>query len=483
MIFTVVLVALSALAALRSTYLLIDRRKKDKLEHESREREILYSKVDDLLDDYQEDHKKALRHTSLWESNFESAIAGNGLGEPVDAPCDATNFATQKVGATQRGKSWLNRSAGLISGLVHNRSGALTEPVKIRTMPNGWYWRHRLISVLSGSFAFLLGIGAIGMAAEATAVADLVAKSELVNQEITSARKSLDEHIRAARVVSIETQEEVAKLEHHTALVSAIEHAEEIYEEPILPVTGGMALVSAQENYDAVLSLLDRLGEAESQLELAVTAAIASHEEYLVNALEQARADYSASVTYLEASIDTGSRRLKESTGLVARENTLSKLTDAIEAAQIIAKIDVTDNTAAYTIAIASLDSARNDIDSAVTAVQNSITEKERMERMAAEKAEAERIAAEEAAEERRLAEQAAAEERRIAEQAAAEERAAANAASQQSSSSSSGSSGGGAWFYKNCTEARAAGAAPVRRGEPGFGPHLDRDNDGIGCE
>ncbi|WP_276801858.1 excalibur calcium-binding domain-containing protein, partial [Cellulomonas iranensis] len=26
--------------------------------------------------------------------------------------------------------------------------------------------------------------------------------------------------------------------------------------------------------------------------------------------------------------------------------------------------------------------------------------------------------------------------------------------------------------------EARAAGAAPVRRGEPGYGPHLDRDND-----
>lgn len=36
---------------------------------------------------------------------------------------------------------------------------------------------------------------------------------------------------------------------------------------------------------------------------------------------------------------------------------------------------------------------------------------------------------------------------------------------------------------YRNCSEARAAGAAPVRRGDPGYGPHLDRDNDGIGCE
>lgn len=36
---------------------------------------------------------------------------------------------------------------------------------------------------------------------------------------------------------------------------------------------------------------------------------------------------------------------------------------------------------------------------------------------------------------------------------------------------------------YANCAAARAAGAAPVRRGQPGYGPHLDRDNDGIGCE
>lgn len=36
---------------------------------------------------------------------------------------------------------------------------------------------------------------------------------------------------------------------------------------------------------------------------------------------------------------------------------------------------------------------------------------------------------------------------------------------------------------FRNCDEARARGAAPVRRGDPGYGPHLDRDNDGVGCE
>lgn len=42
---------------------------------------------------------------------------------------------------------------------------------------------------------------------------------------------------------------------------------------------------------------------------------------------------------------------------------------------------------------------------------------------------------------------------------------------------------GGGAAYYKNCTAARAAGAAPILRGEPGYRSALDRDNDGIACE
>ena len=52
---------------------------------------------------------------------------------------------------------------------------------------------------------------------------------------------------------------------------------------------------------------------------------------------------------------------------------------------------------------------------------------------------------------------------------------------SEQRSSPQGTMSRGGA--YRNCAAARAAGAAPVYRGDPGFGPHLDRDNDGVGCE
>lgn len=42
---------------------------------------------------------------------------------------------------------------------------------------------------------------------------------------------------------------------------------------------------------------------------------------------------------------------------------------------------------------------------------------------------------------------------------------------------------GGGDAYYPNCAAARAAGAAPVRRGDPGYRPGLDRDDDGVACE
>lgn len=36
---------------------------------------------------------------------------------------------------------------------------------------------------------------------------------------------------------------------------------------------------------------------------------------------------------------------------------------------------------------------------------------------------------------------------------------------------------------FRNCAAARAAGAAPLYRGQPGYGAHMDGDGDGIACE
>ncbi|MGH3654586.1 excalibur calcium-binding domain-containing protein [Glutamicibacter sp.] len=94
--------------------------------------------------------------------------------------------------------------------------------------------------------------------------------------------------------------------------------------------------------------------------------------------------------------------------------------------------------------------------------------EKKAAEKKAAEE-KAEREAAVKKAEQKRLAEQQ--EAARIAEQEAIEEVYEAPAPAPASA------------FYANCTEARAAGAAPISRGEPGYASHLDRDGDGIGCD
>ena len=37
--------------------------------------------------------------------------------------------------------------------------------------------------------------------------------------------------------------------------------------------------------------------------------------------------------------------------------------------------------------------------------------------------------------------------------------------------------------FYSNCKAVKAAGAAPLYRGDPGYSEDLDRDGDGIACE
>ena len=37
--------------------------------------------------------------------------------------------------------------------------------------------------------------------------------------------------------------------------------------------------------------------------------------------------------------------------------------------------------------------------------------------------------------------------------------------------------------YYPSCSAARAAGAAPIRVGQPGYRPELDTDRDGIACE
>lgn len=106
-------------------------------------------------------------------------------------------------------------------------------------------------------------------------------------------------------------------------------------------------------------------------------------------------------------------------------------------------------------------------------------------EEIAAEKAAAEEAAAEEAA--RVAAEQAAAEqaaaEQAAAEQAAAEEAARVAAEQEVQRQAPPPAPAPASAYYKNCTAAWDAGAAPLYRGDPGYRPKLDGDGDGVACE
>ncbi|WP_051844503.1 excalibur calcium-binding domain-containing protein [Streptomyces globisporus] len=57
------------------------------------------------------------------------------------------------------------------------------------------------------------------------------------------------------------------------------------------------------------------------------------------------------------------------------------------------------------------------------------------------------------------------------------------NGSGSGSGSGSGGSDGGGLAYYKNCDAVRAAGKAPIYRGQPGYRSGLDRDGDGKACD
>jgi hypothetical protein len=61
--------------------------------------------------------------------------------------------------------------------------------------------------------------------------------------------------------------------------------------------------------------------------------------------------------------------------------------------------------------------------------------------------------------------------------------RAVAATSSALPSATGSSSVSGAAGYYANCAAVRAAGKAPLRRGEPGYRAGLDGDNDGIACQ
>ena len=56
-------------------------------------------------------------------------------------------------------------------------------------------------------------------------------------------------------------------------------------------------------------------------------------------------------------------------------------------------------------------------------------------------------------------------------------------AAENQAASAAQPAAQKGETIFARCADAYAAGYKNIPRGQPGYAPHLDRDNDGIACE
>ena len=139
------------------------------------------------------------------------------------------------------------------------------------------------------------------------------------------------------------------------------------------------------------------------------------------------------------------------------KEAEAKQLADQAEAAvQVLENNQVTENSAPAQAAIANVadQGTKDRLTHRVGLVQNAITVREQQ-----------------AAEAERARQAAAAEQARQA--------TAAQQAQQQQAFVTQPQQGS----YRNCSEARAAGAAPLYRGQPGYSARLDRDGDGIACE
>jgi hypothetical protein len=110
--------------------------------------------------------------------------------------------------------------------------------------------------------------------------------------------------------------------------------------------------------------------------------------------------------------------------------------------------------------------------------------DKQAADQAAVDQASADKIAADKAAADQAAAAAAdqAAADKVAADKAAADQAAADQAAAARAAVPAAPAGGGGAHFA-NCTEVKAAGAAPIYRSEPGYSGSLDRDGDGVACE
>lgn len=305
---------------------------------------------------------------------------------------------------------------------------------------------------MGGATALVVGLGIAGsLGGDDAAVADVVAQSQATSARIGAASDELTGTIAEARALAEQTSDEVADPTQYEGLLQAIEAAEAVAVTEAAQATSDMSLEEAKSAQAGAAALLASLEAAGAPLRAAMDAASQSHAAFVAAALTEAKAAYADAQASLAAAMSTAEQALADSAGRVDDDGVRVRLQSAIDAARTTAATVPAEDDHSFRDATSAIVEASQDVEAERAAVGGAV----------AAKAETDRLAAEQAA---------AAASQRAAEEAAANEPA------------DEGADGGSA-YYENCDAVRAAGAAPIRVGDPGYSTKLDRDHDGVGCE
>jgi hypothetical protein len=210
-----------------------------------------------------------------------------------------------------------------------------------------------------------------------------------------------------------------------------------------------------------------QLSSSESTADASISVSASKSAEAKKKA-DEAAAKLTDAKTTLASKLNDAHDLLDSSNDNVADPQTRVALTDAIDTANAINSND----PQTYTDAVTPLQQTMDAVNSSVEQKKQDDAAAAAAEQKAAEQQAAAKKAADAAAA-KQAADAAAA--KKAAEQKAAADAAAAQKAQQEQQSQNT--------YYANCSAVRAAGKAPIYRGQPGYSAKLDRDGDGVGCE
>lgn len=226
---------------------------------------------------------------------------------------------------------------------------------------------------------------------------------------------------------------------------------------PILKVDGGDARIHGRKDTAGTIKhKIKNIKEGDSKIVIAVVDG-KRHGDKTIKLHRQTKVDYDKQEL---------KKALKRAEGSVKKTEEKPTSDNISRAKSDINKLPE-DKRAPFSERIAKLEKSKQEEKERIEQAKKAAEEKEKQEKAQAEQAR-------KAAEEKKRQEEASAAARQQQERPQPVEPRQAAPAPQPAPAD---------LHFRSCKEARAAGYSHMRRGEPGYSPHLDRDNDGIACD